>query len=369
MKMFAYFLPQFHEIPENNQWWGEGFTEWVKVKEAKSYFAGHVQPKHPLHENYYNLLDKETVKQQTVLMKQYHLSGMIYYHYYFKGRKLLEKPAENLLKWKDIDQPFFFCWANHDWTKSWEGKKEILVKQEYGEEKDWEKHFQYLLPFFQDERYEKKDGKPLFLLYIGSFPEKEKMFAYLDMRCRQSGFKGLYLIETYEGTWGGHSLKENFDIYKKNNSSVTMKMHLREPNACMISHHYSWQAELIGRIVRRIRMELHKTINKPYTYTINGNSLYKLMIKESAPIDAIHGLFFEWDNTPRHGERGYVITPPDKEYFLKYMDLIKDDEYVFINAWNEWAEGMFLEPCEEYGYKYLEWLKEWQINNRKDGEE
>jgi len=150
MKFFAFFFLQFHEIPENNKWWGDGFTEWVNVKSAKQLYKGHVQPKHPRGGHYYNLLEKDTVVKQTSLMKNYNVSGMIYYHYYFKGKLLLEKPAENLLKWKDIKQPFFFCWANHNWFRTWSGEKTLLIKQEYGTEADWEKHFQYLLPFFKD---------------------------------------------------------------------------------------------------------------------------------------------------------------------------------------------------------------------------
>ena len=132
MKKFAFFLPQFHEIPENDKWWGKGFTEWTNVKNARSLFKGHVQPKHPLNDNYYNLLDKSTVEWQTKLMNQYGIDGFIYYHYYFTGKLLLEKPAENLLKWKDIPQNFFFCWANHTWNRSWEGKTDILLEQKYG---------------------------------------------------------------------------------------------------------------------------------------------------------------------------------------------------------------------------------------------
>lgn len=119
---------------------GKGFTEWTNVKKARPLFKGHIQPIHPLNNNYYNLMDKGTVEWQTQLMKKYGLTGMIYYHYYFCGKKLLEKPAENLLKWKDIEQPFFFCWANHSWRKTWNGTSELLVEQTYGNEKEWEEH-------------------------------------------------------------------------------------------------------------------------------------------------------------------------------------------------------------------------------------
>ena len=180
MKKFAFFLPQFHEIPENDEWWGKGFTEWTNVKDAKPLYKGHQQPKHPMNNNYYNLLHKNVVEWQTELMNKSGLDGFIYYHYYFTGKKLLEKPAENLLKWKDIPQRFFFCWANHTWNRSWEGKKTILLEQTYGTKDDWEKHFQYLLPLFKDDRYEKRDNKPLLMIFISQFNEKNNMFQYFD---------------------------------------------------------------------------------------------------------------------------------------------------------------------------------------------
>ena len=195
MKIFALYLPQYHEIAENDEWWGKGFTEWVNVKKAIPLYKGHLQPKHPMNENYYNLMDKKTVKWQTYIMHKYGLSGMIYYHYYFNGHLLLEKPAENLLKWTDIEQPFFFCWANHTWNRAWRGTKEVLQEQTYGEEEDWEKHFQYLLPFFMDRRYEKIDNKPVFMLYDCSIKEKDAMFAAFDKWCRNAGFSGIHIIE------------------------------------------------------------------------------------------------------------------------------------------------------------------------------
>ena len=137
LKKFAFFLPQFHEIPENDEWWGKGFTEWVNVKSAKPMYRGHKQPKEPQGDNYYCLLDKSTVEWQTKLLEDYRVDGLIYYHYYFQGKKLLEKPAENLLRWKDINQKFFFCWANHTWYRSWNGSREVLIQQNYGDIGDW----------------------------------------------------------------------------------------------------------------------------------------------------------------------------------------------------------------------------------------
>ncbi len=360
MKIFSFFLPQFHEIPENNEWWGEGFTEWVNVKAAGPLFDGHVQPKHPLNNNYYDLLNKATMIQQTALMHEYGLTGMIYYHYYFKGKLLLEKPAENLLIWKDIEQPFFFCWANHDWVRSWDGKKTLLIKQEYGVEVDWEKHFQYLLPFFKDERYEKRNNMPLLMTFKFDFPEKEQLFVYFDKRCKEYGFDGIYLIETFGRKWGGKNLREDFEIYKKQCSSVTKDIHIREPNTSSLAYHYSLLNDLVPKIYRKLRNEIGKIFKKPYLYKLNGRKIYCKLIDECANLNGIHGLYFEWDNTPRHKRRGYIITPPPKKLFFEYMNKIRNDDYVFINAWNEWCEGMMLEPTEELGYKYLEWIREWK---------
>ena len=347
MKKFAFFLPQFHEIPENDKWWGKGFTEWQNVKKAVPLFKGHVQPKHALNNNYYNLLDKKTMVWQTNLMRDAGLNGFIYYHYYFKGKKLLEKPAENLLKWKDIPQHFFFCWANHSWKRSWEGKSDILIKQTYGSKTDWERHFQYLLPFFKDKRYEKRNGKPLFMVFDSNFSKKEALFDYFDKRCKEEGFKGICLIETYKG--------ETITTFAKNKASKTEFIFYREPNVSQLNY---IKKNIVIRLYHHFNKKLREKgiINKPYI--LNGNALMDIKLKkEPLGKNIANGLWFEWDNTPRHKSRGYVITPYSHERFEKYMKLISNQEYLFINAWNEWAEGMMLEPTCENKYKYLNWLK------------
>ncbi|QNQ83114.1 polysaccharide biosynthesis protein [Lactobacillus sp. PV037] len=351
MKKFAFFLPQFHEIPENDKWWGKGFTEWTNVRKASPLYKGQEQPKHPLNNNYYNLLNKKTMEWQTNLMNKYGLDGFIYYHYYFTGKMLLEKPAENLLRWKEIPQHFFFCWANHTWKRSWEGKTDILQEQTYGTKKDWEKHFQYLLPFFKDSRYEKRNNKPLFMIFNPDFEEKNALFNYFDKRCKEEGFSGLCLIETYSGS-------ENLQEFKNSESGVTQYTFFREP---LISQSEYIHHNIFRRTYHHFNKKIREKgwIHKPYI--INGNNLMDIKLHhEPLGKDIANGLWFEWDNTPRHKQRGYVITPYDHAKFIKYMDLIKDQEYLFINAWNEWAEGMILEPTQERKYKYLEWLKEFK---------
>ncbi len=356
MKLFAFFLPQFHTIPENDEWWGEGFTEWTNVKAANPIYPGQ-KIRHPYKDNYYNLLDKEVVNWQTGLLDEYGLDGLIYYHYYFKGKLLLEKPAENLLKWKDIKQRFFFCWANHSWIKSWRGNQDILMPMEYGGKPDWETHFQYLLPFFKDERYEKKNNRPLFMLFNYDFDEKEEMLIFLDARCKQEGFDGICVIETFNG--------KDIEDYNNKKSSITQYTLYREP-VCMCNVEF----KKYRRLDRRIASKLRKLLITNGIFVYDGEKLIKKKTKLRIKGDhIINSIWFEWDNTSRHGKRGYIISPFSRKSFVKYMDTVKDEEYMFINAWNEWCEGMILEPTEEEGYKYLEWIRDWRLanENRIDG--
>lgn len=364
MRWFAMYLPQFHETAENNEWWGKGFTEWTHVNAAKPLYKGHRQPIAPKDGNYYNLMDKETVRWQTNLMKRYGVDGFVYYHYYFRGQKLLEKPAENLLEWTDIDQPFFFCWANHTWYQAKNGVKKVLREQTYGTQEDWEDHFRYLLPFFRDNRYEKIENKPVFMIYVTNFPEKHQMVDYFDRRCREEGFAGIYTIETFSDS----SKPENYADFKENTCQQTKKIYIREPavsNGILNAGRRISPVRVVKKVLRTLS---HKGIIS-WVDKYSGDVLYRIM-RNDVPRgeDTCHGAFFSWDNTPRHGVRGYVITPPSKESFMRYADSVKDDDYVFINAWNEWAEGMILEPTTHDGYKYLSWIKEWNDKNRQSNQ-
>lgn len=359
MNIYALYLPQFHPIKENNMWWGEGFTEWNNVRKAKPLFPGHKQPLVPLDENYYCLLDKETVLWQTDLMHQYGIDGMIYYHYYFNGKRLLEKPAENLLRWKDIQQPFFFNWANHSWYRSWEGSKELLIEQTYGTEQDWKKHFDYLLPFFKDSRYIKIDNKPVFMLYDPSFSQKNEMFCFFNQLCRDSGFKGLYLIEECSDIrW------KQYADFRNNISDITEKVYITQPSCG--KKLYIDNLSLPKSFIFRLRGKLAQKGLLKKVQVFNGEKMMT-QIKDSIIQDSlvIPGIFFYWDNTPRHGFRGSIITEYSKSSFMNYMNRCESSDFVIVNAWNEWAEGMVLEPTTANKYKYLEWIKEWKDGNRR----
>lgn len=354
MRIFAFYLPQFHEVPENDKWWGTGFTEWTKVRLAKPLYKGHRQPKIPENGVYYNLLDKNTVIDQTNLMKQYGIDGFIYYHYYFNGKLILEKPASNLLNWKEIPQTFFFCWANHSWIKSTKGHQEVLIEQTYGDCEDWEHHFLYLLDFFKDERYEKIGNKPLFMLYNSDFESKNDMMIYFDKRCKESGFNGLYVIETYKAV----NWPADLVTFENNCSEVTERVFLREPTVSLylyrkiIKYSPKWFLYKMNEYLARQGFDV-------FVRKFDGNKLYKIMTEiEPRGIRYIHGTFFEWDNTPRHGCRGYVILPPCKSRYRLFIESVKNEDYLFFNAWNEWAEGMMLEPTADIGKRYLEWIGE-----------
>lgn len=356
MRVLAMYLPQFHRIPENDQWWGEGFTDWTAVRNAKPLYEGHDQPRVPLNDNYYDLLDKKTMKWQASLVHEYRVDGMCMYHYWFKdGRRLLEKPAENLLKWTDIDMPFCFCWANATWARTWakfgraanswadmfepddKGEKKdnptgILALQEYGNEDEWEQHFKYLLPFFKDERYIRIDDKPVFVIYDANHMACiRRMIGCWRKMAAENGLKGIYVI----GGGTGYDVSDSVDGY-----------YFRAPT------------DLWG-MWKKYADRMHRSIPIPYKEVCDS-------ILDAAPVFSKQPYFAGmtgFDSSPRNGEQGIIIddaNPADFEAFLVRL-LNKNRAYgsdiTFINAWNEWGEGMYLEPDTKDGYAYLEAVK------------
>lgn len=348
MKVVAMYLPQFHEVKENNEWWGEGFTEWQAVQQAEPLFEKHRQPKVPLNNYYYDLSQKETMEWQASLMEQYGVDGLCFYHYWFKdGRKILEKPAENLLEWKDINMPFCFSWANESWIRTWSklSKKSnawsskfedrgrmqgdgVLLLQDYGEEEQWKTHFDYLLPFFKDKRYMKIDNKPIFMLYK---PDEIYCLKELSKKwnewAREAGFEGIYFI-------GANCSEESCEYISAN--------------------YYHEPIHMMDKLLYDINTQ-KKPIKLEY------GTLWKLILDTDVQNGkTCFGGFVGYDDTPRHGERGRVVLERNREEFKHYLTELLgkneayENEITFINAWNEWGEGMYLEPDTEKGYAYLE---------------
>lgn len=350
MKIIAWHLPQFHEIKENNEWWGKGFTEWTNVKKCKSMFREHYQPREPLNDNYYNLLEKQTMEWQCDLSKKYGIDGFCYYHYWFDGKLLLEKPIENLLKWKDIDQKFCLSWANEPWTRAWDGgEKQILMQQSYGGEKEWDEHLKYLLPFFKDKRYIKKDGMPMFLLYRTENIENcDKMIDYWNNEMIKLGLKKIYFVETFNSFQNEKKIK-NTDMSVYMEPMITIKEKLKNRN-------------IVIKILKKLKRIF---FNIPLIE--NYDQIWEMILNRNLKINkenkSFLSGFIEWDNTSRKGKKGLIIKGGTPKKFQKNMEKQIEkskkisNDFLFINAWNEWAEGTYLEPCKKNGYKYLESLK------------
>lgn len=376
VKIISFYLPQFHTIPENDEWWGKGFTEWTNVRKAEPLFNSHDQPKVPLNNHYYNLLDDDVKIKQAKLAKEYGVFGFCYYHYWFKdGKKLLEKPAEQMLKNKNVDIPFCFCWANENWSKNWDGgNREVIMKQDYGREEDWEKHFQYLLPFFKDSRYIKVKGKPLFIIYK---PEQiiylYQMVKYFRKKSVDEGFPGLCIAFQFPTYYADMYYRDDiFDyrigfepvysrnvnnLYKANNAKVRLMRKFLNENA-----------------VSKYRESKKSMMNSSFSKSKSASMYFydetwEQILSNEWTDEFLPGCFVDWDNTPRN-KHGVFYTGFSIEKFEKYMSMLveransENKPMIFINAWNEWGEGAFLEPDEKYKYKKLDAIRNALNNGR-----
>lgn len=345
MKILAFYLPQFHEIPENNKWWGKGFTDWTNVKKAKPLVDGQYQPREPLNDNYYDLSDIEVMKWQSKIAQDHGIHGFCYYHYWFNGKKLLEKPLENMLKDKEVAIPFCFSWANEPWARTWDGRDtDVLMPQEYGNEKEWKEHFNYLLQFFNDERYIKEDNKPMMVIYkTMHIPRVEEMCEYWNKLAKENGFDGIYFVETL----GGVQDKPCLNISK---AAIEF-----EPNLTMANHDWSFFKKVFNKLRRIFNNGL-----SIFNYDSIWNEVFKRDVNRFDK-ELFLGGFIDWDNTPRKRFNGVVFKGSTPDKFENYISnqIIRSNinGYIFINAWNEWAEGTYLEPDKKIGFKYLEAIK------------
>lgn len=374
MKVIAFYLPQFHNIPENDEWWGDGFTEWANVKKARSLFEGHKQPKKPLNDNYYDLLDDSVKKWQVEIAKKYGLYGFCYYHYWFNGKLLLEQPMEQMLKNKEIDFPFCISWANEPWTKAWVNENKPLIPQFYGGKSEWKQHFDYLLPFFCDSRYIKEDNKPLFVIYrpevIGCLNE---MLDYWDELAKESGFDGMVFAHQYLGLdqIKGDDSRFKYDIefqpvyaevFNGNHASRVKKTKLWNVIRRIKRVLFTKVEGIAGVDLDRVASDVLSSTNKINTFSYDDR-WDDILTMSPISKKSLPGAFVDWDNSPRKDERGKICVGASPEKFKEYMkrqiERAKNEyhsQYIFITAWNEWAEGSFLEPDQFWQYGYLEAL-------------
>lgn len=370
IKVIAYYLPQFHTIPENDRFWGKGFTEWTNTKKAKPLFPNHYQPKIPLNQNYYNLMDDKVKIWQSDLAQRHGVFGFCYYHYWFQnGKKLLEKPAEQMLANPEVTIPFCFSWANENWTKNWDGgNQELIVAQDYGGKKEWKSHLEYLLPFFRDKRYITLDGKPVFLIYKPEqIPQVDQMLEYWETEMQKQGFPGIcfmiqnpnwYFSPSYQ--MGCFSYQIKFHPFFAMAYTEEKRKKLRRLQAAyrgLKPIHCQWMVERLFEAVKHKRQPAEKKQAR-----LDYDRMWERIIRSKPSPKLIEGAFVDWDNTART-KTGLVHLGATPEKFYCYLSQLKEkvlrsgqQPVIFLNAWNEWAEGAYLEPDEKHGYAYLEQL-------------
>ena len=351
VKMIAMYLPQFHEIPENNKRWWFGFTDWVNVKKAVPLFYWHKQPKIPLNDNYYNLTDKSKIEWQINLAKKYWIYGFCFYHYRFAGKKLLEKPLELFRDNKDLQINFCLSWANEPRTRNRDGRENsVLINQKYWNEKDRIEHFDYLLNYFKDKRYIKIDNKPLFIIYRTDKYKNiiEKMFEIWNKLAMKNWFSWIYFTETLNSFQTKPVLKISESVIE-----FQPMLTIKSLNKFSI---VSVKFKMIDFLNKFLFTKLVKKIKYDFIWKmiLKRNYKYSKMV--------MFWWFVWWDNTPRKKNRWLVITWSTPKKFWYYLSkqvlrLSSENKFIFINAWNEWAEWAYLEPDLDNEYKYLEEIK------------
>jgi glycosyltransferase involved in cell wall biosynthesis len=349
-RLISFYLPQYHPIPENDEWWGMGFTEWRNVAKAKPLFPGHYQPHLPADLGFYDLRSEETRIAQAEMAREYGIYGFCFYHYWFNEKRLLERPVEEILSSGKPDFPFCLCWANENWTRRWDGEDQhVLMKQKYSEEDD-RKHIKYLIQFFRDERYIRVDDKPIFLVYrTENMPDPAKTAKIWREAAWHAGIGELYLVRV-ESIGKLDPADINFDAALEFapdwwNKGRQLKTYPRQGNET--------EEELAA---------LDKFHSNNYIHSYD-KLVEKMLAKPTPDYKWLRCVTPSWDNTARRNEGAHVFLDSNPEKYKHWLErvinstrkrLVGDEKMVFINAWNEWAEGNHLEPDQKYGRDYLD---------------
>lgn len=353
IRAIAFYLPQFHAIPENDEWWGKGFTEWTNVKNAKPLFFGHQQPHEPTDElGYYDLEhDPDIQEKQAQMAREHGIYGFCYYHYWFHGKKLLEKPLQRILESGKPDFPFCVCWANETWSRRWDGQDhEILIEQKFSPEDDVE-YIKELIPYFKDKRYIRINGRPLLAVWRSEkLPDSQATIRIWQLEMEKAGLPRPYLVRIASHLGDVDPEEYGFD------ASVEFAPDWRNIGRMILEDGYEnfpkIKSETAGFTDLKI-FDYEATIENTLAKPLPSYKLFR-------------GVFPSWDNTARRGEMGTVFinsTPENFEYFLRRQisntlkSFAGEERLLFINAWNEWGEGCHLEPDKIHGKKYLEICK------------
>lgn len=353
LRPIAINLPQFHPIPENDAWWGKGFTEWTNVAKSQPRFPGHYQPQLPTDLGYYDLRLEESRVAQAEMAKAYGIYGFCYYHYWFNGRRILERPVDDILHSGKPDFPFCLCWANENWSRRWDGSDaEILLGQHYGEEDDVN-HLHHLAPYFKDPRYIRVQGKPLFIVYKSSLlPDPRRTTDIWRAEALKLGIGELYLVRMeFDLEHIKDPILEGFD------AGIEFQPLCRQ--LTQVDYETLWQKFLRKTFSDKKSVfwenrvfDFNEVVNKSINSLPNTYKIFP-------------GACPSWDNSPRRKSNAAIFLNSSPDLYEKWLKSIvnkftpysKDENFVFINAWNEWAEGNHLEPCIKWGKKYLEATK------------
>lgn len=374
-RVIAFYLPQFHPIPENDKWWGKGFTEWTNVAKAKPLFRGHYQPRIPADLGFYDLRLPEVREQQAELAREAGIEGFCYWHYWFgNGKMLLEKPFQEVLHSGKPDFPFCLGWANHSWkTGTWtrDGSNQMIAEQKYLGENDYTMHFNYVLPAFQDPRYITVDGKPLFVIFDPYGLPIDFILTWRKL-ATENGLPGIHFVGYTFNSLGrplynaqGEQITRgyfNTDEVQKYYNYLTQELHFDA-----VIPIGTYRAEILTK--NRYWFALQRKLST--AWNINIKALYqydKVMRHYYAPEDCAENVYPsllpQWDRSPRSGMNGiYINSTPEKfEKTLKEaLKLIENKQtehkILFLKSWNEWAEGNYVEPDLKYGHGYLDVLR------------
>ncbi len=361
VRPIAIYLPQFHPVPENDEWWGKGFTEWTNVSKAKPRFRGHYQPHFPADLGFYDLRLPEVRQAQADLARQYGIYGFCYYHYWFNGRRILERPFQEVFESGRPDFPFMLCWANENWTRIWDGsEREVLLKQEYSEEDDIA-HISALIPYFRDERYIKVDGKPVFAFYKDALlPDIAATVKTFRAEAKKAGIE-LYLckFDRNQGTHSGLVAELGFD--------AAIEFQPFSPSLNEFNQRLTFGSKYLQprRYVRYLKHRvLHICDDSIYDY----REFVDFDLKRSEPdYKCFPCIMPSWDNSSRRADASATIFKHSSPAYFKkwasgklkqFMPYSSEENLFFINAWNEWAEGNHLEPDQRWGRQYLEALRD-----------
>ena len=359
VRAIAFYLPQYHPIPENDEWWGKGFTEWTNVTKAKPVFPGHYQPHLPADHGFYDLRLPEVREQQAVLAKEYGIHGFCYYHYWFNGRRILERPFNEVLASEKPYFPFCLCWANENWTRTWDGgDKQILLTQKYSHEDDL-RHIQSLIPTFKDDRYIRVEGKPLFLVYRTELlPNSAKTAEIWREEALKQGIGDIYLARV-EG-FNSHIKPQDIGF----DAAVEFAPDRSNTGPALFN------SPLFGHLQKRGLFPKGIAENHIYDYDTIASTMLRKPEPDYVRFPCVTP---SWDNSARRQNKAMIIinSTPDK-YEEWLAELIKKTHkktkppLVFINAWNEWAEGNHLEPDQKWSHAYLKATLNAITNPNKD---